>query len=168
MLKYEFELLTGLQVTNNDYYTYIEPKYMKSKLNKQQWCKQYKNTLKQDKQAIYKKDLKQSLKYSIESWEEAIKDERYWQFVDEEEIYTIKYQDGTILYFDYEYEGKKPSLINIVNIHFSNADCCMDFYYDWIGDQESWQLWHDMNWNLPNNPLIVNDMDDYYKMFDVC
>jgi len=158
MLYQEFLNLTNLTTTHEDYTNQIEPKYMNSKLDKQSWCKQYIRQSKQDKTQIYKSDLKQCLKYSIENW--------LTNEMSEDETFLIKYADNTIIRFNYEYEGKKPNLNNIVNIHFSSGEECIDYYNDFIGEIDSYDFLNQTFSEVYKNPLIVKDMNDYYLEFE--
>lgn len=159
MMKHEFEDLTGITVTDEEY-NKIENSYMSSVLNKQQWCKQYiqKLNYKKTASAPYKKELKYLLKDAIENWET--------ECMDEDTVITIKYNDGSMIIFSYEYEGKKPSVQNIENIYYSDASNSMDFYYDWIGDKEIWEIWNESGFDIPKRPLILDCMDEYFKKFE--
>ncbi len=69
MMKHEFENLTGLIVTIEEYEV-IEKSYMKSKLDKHTWCKRYTS-----KQSVIKKDY---LKTIIESIREVQGNVKYY------------------------------------------------------------------------------------------
>jgi len=172
MLRIEFENLTGLKINEDEYQSSVEPRYMTSKLNKQQWCKQYLKRLRQDIKAVNKSELKYCLKNAIENWEHDILVEKYQgnydkkgnfipgEDMDEDEYYVIKYMDGSTIRFDYEYDGKKPSLINITNIYLQNGYESMDYYFSLIGDEELVESFKEYG-DIPSNTLII-DMNDYF------
>ncbi|MBU3173376.1 hypothetical protein [Clostridium estertheticum] len=179
MIKFEFESLTGLSLTEDKYINVIEVKYMTSKLDKQQWCKQYLKGLRQDPKTVNKKELKECLKDSIENWEYTSLIElnkgnytKRGNFIsgidmDENETYIIKYTDNSIIYFNFEYEGKKPSLLNISNIYYLNGYVQMDYYYSLIGTLDTVETFKEIGELIPTNTLIVKDMDEYYKNFEL-
>jgi len=166
MMKFEFENITGLKVTEEEFQT-IEIKYMDSKLEKADWCQQYLNSLK-SKKAMFKSDIKGALKNSIELWQDQQKgiDE-----MSDEETYTIKYTDGSIISFNFESE-EKPSLQHIENIHFQSGYVSMDFYNDSIMDEDMFLDLKETNSpyfkeNNITNLLIVETMDTYFQEFDL-
>jgi hypothetical protein len=90
--------------------------------------------------------------------------------IDEDEKFIIKYKDGSRL--SYPEQVDQIKFKNIVNIYYQGAFINGDFYYDFIGTQDQFeftnQILKDSNCNLsiPANPLIVEDMEDYFRKFD--
>lgn len=173
MLKSEFENLTGLTVNEDEYIQVIEPKYMKSKLDKKSWCTQYLNTLRYDRKAVNKKEIKDCLKEWLENWHYSEKVGGIWY--DQYFTFDIKYRNGDLIRVsEMDYNGESIKLQGIENISMICSECHMDFYYDWIGDKESFEFILEMNrenpnsymWDIPKNRLVVEDLDDYYKEFE--
>jgi hypothetical protein len=109
-------------------------------------------------------------KNNLLSWvKDLIEQYRNDNYIDEDTIFTVKYKDGSMLKYPEQVEQIKFK--NIVNIWFSNADCyTMDFNNDFIGTQEDWnnmREYEDNRYPMQyKNPLIISDMDDYYKVFE--
>jgi hypothetical protein len=90
-------------------------------------------------------------------------------YIDEDTKIIIYYNDG--IRKTYPDNVEEIKLINIRNIVFSNSDCYpMDFTNDFIGTQEDYnnlKEYADIKFCpedfIPKNPLIVDDMDNYYK-----
>jgi hypothetical protein len=100
-----------------------------------------------------------------------IEDFRKYNNIDEDSYFVIKYKDGSML--SYPDQADQIKFKNIENIYFSGTDDNGDFKYDFIGTQESydfllegWKNAFDPSDFIPKNPLIVNDMNDYFKMFE--
>lgn len=90
-------------------------------------------------------------------------------YIDDDTRIVIYYNDGTRKYYPDDIETIK--LKNIRNVVFSNGDCYpMDYNNDFIGTQEDYdgmmeycQRYFDPESFRPKNPLIVDDMDNYYR-----
>ena len=98
-------------------------------------------------------------------------------YIDDDSFFVVKYNDDRIL--SYPDQASRIKFKNIANIYFSGSDDNGDFTYDFIGTQENYDfllecLYNNLNKypNLkkedllfPKNPLIVEDMEDYFKTF---
>lgn len=109
----------------------------------------------------------------LSSLKEMIRMYREDNYIDDDTQIIIYYNDGTRKRYPDNVEEIK--LKNIRNVIFSNGDVWpMDFTYDFIGTQEDYNSMKEICTGvykmlkseeyLPKNPLIVDDMDDYYKM----
>jgi hypothetical protein len=109
----------------------------------------------------------------LSSLKEMIRMYREDNYIDDGTQIIIYYNDGTRKRYPDNVEEIK--LKNIRNVIFSNGDVWpMDFTYDFIGTQEDYNSMKEICTGvykmlkpeeyLPKNPLIVDDMDDYYKM----
>jgi hypothetical protein len=103
----------------------------------------------------------------LSSLKEMVRMYREDNYIDEDTCIHVYYNDGTIKHYPDDADTIK--LINIKNVVFSNADCYpMDFTNDFIGTQEDWNTMKEFeNKQFPmeyKNPLIVEDMDNYYKI----
>lgn len=89
-------------------------------------------------------------------------------YIDEDTRMFIFYPDGTSLVYPDDIEEIK--LRNIVNIIFYGSDdgpC--DFWHDFIGPQEEYDedaKRYDPNYFQRTSPLIIEDIDEYFKYLD--
>ena len=173
MMYHEFCKLTNTNTSYEQYITQIEPLYNKSELPKQEFCKVY-TALQQPNiytefnpvkpVAIYKKDIKQSLKDWLEFWHNNEQD--YLQ----DETFYIVYNDNTNKFISlYDYQGEKIRMQGIVNIVYQNAFVNTDFFYSDIMDYETFEFFYimnilDLDGKKGKKYLVVSDMEkDYNK-----
>lgn len=173
----EFKKLTGLDVSYMNYTTDIEPRYMASKMDKQEWCKYYIRKSKEQPVGYLKRLAIDYMKEWLDNWKHA---DKYgtWQFVDEDQHFNLYYEDGTYMRVDIDwYEGQKVRLQGVKNIIWSHTEGEQDFYHDWIGTKEHYECFEEhyllRGWNIgewkPKYPLICEtdeDLDEYYGKWE--
>jgi len=123
MMYQEFQALTSLPVSYEEYTNVIEPKYMSSKLDKQSFCKRYTNQiekplakeLKEIKEAI--KDFKGNRSFAkrqekqiIQKYSEKLKDYDLQNWVDRNFINTLEQRLQSDIYNLYEMFGNDTTI----------------------------------------------------------
>ena len=130
----EFQTLTNLSVSFEEYTNTIEPKYMSSTLNKQDFCKRYTNKqtekplakeLKEIKETI--KDFKDNRSFAkreekkiIANHKEKLKDYDSQNWVDQNFIRTLEQRRESDIYNLYEMFGNDAT----IQIIYINGDEC--------------------------------------------
>jgi len=129
MIYQEFQTLTNLSVSYEEYTNTIEPKYMSSTLNKQDFCKRYTNAQTEKPLAKELKDIKTSIKdfkdnrsfakreekKIIASHKEKLKDYDSQNWVDRNFINTLEQKLQSDIYNLYEMFGNDATIQIIYN-----------------------------------------------------
>ncbi|MDR2741859.1 MAG: hypothetical protein LBB98_06850 [Treponema sp.] len=90
-------------------------------------------------------------------------------YIDEDCLFRVRYNDGSIL--TYPDWADQIKFKNIQNIWYQTADDSGDFTHDFIGTRETYDFVFGViyKWNpffLPENPLILEEEDDYGRTFE--
>jgi hypothetical protein len=99
----------------------------------------------------------------LASAKELIKMFREDNYLDEDSYFVVKYNNGKSL--SYPVQAEQIKFKNITNIYFSGTDDNGDFNHDFIGTQETFDFITSINNFELKNPLIVEDMENYFKTF---
>jgi len=117
------------------------------------------------KKFYYKNNTQRS--YCMASLKELAQMYREDGYIDGDSMANIFYKDGTAL--RYPDDADKIKIKNIQNVYILTPYDSMDFKHDFIGTQEDFDFEKWLGTKNPNltpdykNPLIVDDMDNYYK-----